>query len=87
MRNSLNKDILNIIDEFCRSSNTRKKSKDFFKDFITYFYSKIEDKIKQNKQQSIKDKYIKIRQSALQYIIVNKNIITIELCKKRNNNK
>lgn len=87
MRNSLNKDILNIIDEFCSSSNTRKKSKDFFKDFITYFYSKIEDKIKQNKQQSIKDKYIKIRQSALQYIIVNKNIITIELCKKRNNNK
>lgn len=67
-----------IIKEFVKVSSDRT-----FENFLAYFYSKIEDKIKQNKQQSIKDKYIKIRQSALQYIIVNKNIITIELCKKK----
>jgi hypothetical protein len=71
-----------IVKEFIKVSSDKT-----FENFLAYFYAKIEDKIKQTKQQSIKDKYIKIRQSALQYIIVNKNIITIELCKKRNTNK
>jgi ATP-dependent Lon protease len=71
-----------IIKQFTKDSSVRT-----FENFLAYFYAKIEDKLKQTKQQSIKDKYIKIRQSALQYIIANKNTITIEICKKRNTKK
>lgn len=53
-----------------------------FKDFAAYVYTTLEDKIKSSKQQSIKNKYIKIRQSVLQYIIANEKAITTELRKK-----
>lgn len=55
-----------------------------FKDFAAYVYSTLENKITSSKQQSIKDKYIKIRQSVLQYIIANEKAITLELRKKNN---
>lgn len=53
-----------------------------FKDFAAYVYTTLEDKIKSSKQQSVKNKYIKIRQSVLQYIIANEKAITLELRKK-----
>ena len=53
-----------------------------FKDFAAYVYKTMENKISSSKQQSIKNKYIKIRQSVLQYIIANEKAITLELRKK-----
>lgn len=53
-----------------------------FKDFAAYVYTTLENKISSSKQQSIKNKYIKIRQSVLQYIIANEKAITLELRKK-----
>lgn len=56
-----------------------------FKDFAAYVYTTLEDKIKSSKQQSIKNKYIKIRKSILNYILSNEREITLEL--RRNKNK
>jgi len=55
-----------------------------FKDFAAYVYTTLEDKIKSSKQQSIKNKYIKIRHSVLQYIIANEKSIMLSI---RNKNK
>lgn len=71
-----------MVDEFCKYSGDKKRSKDVLKHFIVYFYSTIEDKINQSKQQSIKDKYIKIRKSALQYIVANERAITSNILKR-----
>ena len=55
-----------------------------FKDFVAYVYSTLENKIASSKQQSIKNKYIKIRHSVLQYIIANEKSIMLSI---RNKNK
>jgi len=56
-----------------------------FKDFVSYFYLTIDNEINSTKQQSIKNKYIKIRQSAIRYIIANEKAITTEICKNQKN--
>ena len=72
----------NVLDIFTTKKST---SKEIFKDFVSYFYFTIDDKIKSTKQESIKNKYIKIRQSAIRYIIANEKAITSEICRNQRN--
>jgi predicted nucleotide-binding protein (sugar kinase/HSP70/actin superfamily) len=72
----------NVLDIFTTKKST---SKEIFKDFVSYFYFTIDDKINSTKQESIKNKYIKIRQSAIRYIIANEKAITSEICRNQRN--
>jgi hypothetical protein len=72
----------NVLDIFTTKKLT---SKEVFKDFVSYFYFTIDDKINSTKQESIKNKYIKIRQSAIRYIIANEKAITSEICRNQRN--
>jgi len=54
-----------------------------FEEFLEYFYSYFDSKIKTEKSQKAKDKYIKIRNSMLSYIVANKQHIMAELRNKR----
>jgi hypothetical protein len=60
----------NVLDIFTTKKST---SKEVFKDFVSYFYFTIDNKINSTNQESIKNKYIKIRQSAIRYIVANEN--------------
>ena len=57
------------------------KGKDF-KDFAVYVYATMQKEIDSKKKKQDKDKYIKIRQSVLNYIIANERAISVELNKK-----
>jgi predicted nucleotide-binding protein (sugar kinase/HSP70/actin superfamily) len=72
----------NVLDIFTTKKST---SKEIFKDFVSYFYFTIDNKINSTKQESIKNKYIKIRQSAIRYIIANEKAITSEICRNQRN--
>ena len=72
----------NVLDIFTTKKST---SKEVFKDFVSYFYFTIDDKINSTKQESIKNKYIKIRQSAIRYIVANEKAITSEICRNQRN--
>jgi len=72
----------NVLDIFTTKKLT---SKEVFKDFVSYFYFTIDNKINSTKQESIKNKYIKIRQSAIRYIIANEKAITSEICRNQRN--
>ena len=80
------KDLQLFIDTVLDIFTTKKStSKEVFKDFVSYFYFTIDDKINSTKQESIKNKYIKIRQSAIRYIIANEKAITSEICRNQRN--
>jgi len=70
----------NILDIF-----TTKKSlpKDVMNDFIKYFYFTLDNEIKLNKSELLKNKYIKIRKNGLNYIIANKEAIMANIRKKK----
>ena len=53
-----------------------------FKDFALYVYASMQKEIDSKKKKQDKDKYIKIRQSVLNYIIANERAIVTELRKK-----
>jgi hypothetical protein len=53
-----------------------------FKDFALFVHTKMQKEIDSKKKKQDKDKYIKIRQSILNYIIANEKAISIELNKK-----
>jgi predicted nucleotide-binding protein (sugar kinase/HSP70/actin superfamily) len=72
----------NVLDIFTTKKST---SKEIFKDFVSYFYFTIDNKINSTKQKSIKNKYIKIRQSAIRYIVANEKAITSEICRNQRN--
>jgi hypothetical protein len=57
------------------------KGKDF-KDFVLYVFTSMEKEINSRKKKQDKDKYIKIRQSVLNYIIANERAIVTELRKQ-----
>jgi len=59
------------------------KSFSNFNDFLKYFYFYYDKKISSEKSQKAKDKYIKIRNSMLSYIVANKQHIMAELRNKR----
>jgi hypothetical protein len=80
------KDLQLFIDNVLDIFTTRKlTSKEIFKDFVSYFYFTIDNKINSTKQESIKNKYIKIRQSAIRYIVANEKAITSEICRNQRN--
>lgn len=76
--------VSSVIDIFTTKKST---SKEVFKDFVSYFYFTVEDKINSIKQKSMKNKYIKIRQNAIRYIIANEKAITSEICRNQKNKK
>jgi predicted transcriptional regulator len=53
-----------------------------FKDFALFVNAKMKKEIDSRKKKQDKDKYIKIRQNVLNYIIANERAISIELNKK-----
>jgi hypothetical protein len=58
-----------------------------FGDFLKYFYFSFDEKIKKEKKEIIKNKYIKMRKSILQYILSNKILINNIIKKKITNKK
>lgn len=58
-----------------------RNTREIFKEFLAYVYCAMEDKIISTKQLSIKNKYIKIRKSILEYVIANEKTITSEILK------
>jgi hypothetical protein len=70
----------NILDIF-----TTKKSlpNDVMNDFIKYFYFTLDNEIKSNKSEVLKNKYIKIRKNGLYYIVANKEAIMANIRKKK----
>jgi predicted nucleotide-binding protein (sugar kinase/HSP70/actin superfamily) len=72
----------NVLDIFTTKKST---SKEIFKDFVSYVYFTIDNKINSTKKESIKNKYIKIRQSAIRYIVANEKAITSEICRNQKN--
>jgi hypothetical protein len=46
-----------------------------FNDFMKYFYFSFDEKIKNEKKKLLKNKYIKMRRSILQYILSKKVLI------------
>jgi hypothetical protein len=70
----MNIDIKNLISNFNGKN---------FKEFVAYIYMKFQKEIDLNKKKYDKNKYIKIRQNILQYIIANERLITAEI--KKNN--
>jgi len=78
------KELQSFIDSVLDSFMTKKSiPKDIFNDFIKYFYFVLDDKIKSNKSDLLKNKYIKIRKNGLNYIIANKEAIISNICKKK----
>ena len=72
----------NVLDNFTTKKIT---SKEIFKDFVSYVYFTIDNKINSTKKESIKNKYIKIRQSVIRYIVANEKAITSEICRNQKN--
>lgn len=74
-----------FLKEISKNFNSESKNpKEVFKDFVSYVYFTIDNKINSTKKESIKNKYIKIRHSVLQYIIANEKSIMLSI---RNKNK
>ena len=56
-----------------------------FKDFVSYVYFTIDNKINSTKKESVKNKYLMIRQSVIRYIVANEKAITSKICSNRRN--
>jgi hypothetical protein len=69
----MNSQIKSLIKDF--------KGKDF-KDFAAYVYMTLQKEIDSKKKKHDKNKYIKINQSILNYIVANERAIVFELNKK-----
>jgi hypothetical protein len=67
-----------VINQFIKISSTKSYEK-----FLKYLYDTIDTKINQIEDKKMKNKYIKIRESILEYVVVNKKAITLELCKRK----
>jgi hypothetical protein len=70
----------NILDIFTTKKSNRN---DVFNDFIKYFYFTLDNEIKSNKSDLLKNKYIKIRKNGLNYIVANKEAIMANISKKK----
>lgn len=66
-----------ILNDFVNKYPKNKK----FEDFLQYFYYSIEERIKLEKQLVQKNKYKKIRNIGLSYIMKNKSKILSYICK------
>ena len=72
--------INNILDIFITKKSL---PKDVINDFIAYFYFTLDNEIKSNKSELLKNKYIKIRKNGFIYIIANKEAILANIRKKK----
>jgi len=70
----------NILDIF---TTKKSLSTDVLNDFIKYFYFTLDNEIKLNKSEVLKNKYIKIRKNGLNYIVANKEAIIANIRKKK----
>lgn len=68
------------MDKYLKTLIQNFKGKDY-KDFLGYVYKTFENQIDVSKEKH-QDKYIKIRQSVLNYIIANERAIVTELRKQ-----
>ena len=69
------------MNEYLKKLISNFKGKDF-KNFVGYVYTTLQKESDAQRKKVDKDKYIKIRQSVLSYIIANEQAILIELNKK-----
>lgn len=70
------------ISDIIKSFESKYKSKSQkYRDFLAYVYSTFDKKINLCKATKLKNKYIKMRQSALEYIIVNEKDIKNKIYK------
>jgi hypothetical protein len=72
-----------LIDEYISSFINDERGISF-NDFIKYFYFGFDKRIKNEKNKSLKNKYIKMRQSILKYIVDNKRLINNQIQRKVN---
>lgn len=72
-----------LIDQYISSFINDEKGITF-NDFIKYFYFGFDKRIKNEKNKSLKNKYIKMRQSILKYIVDNKRLIINQIQRKVN---
>jgi hypothetical protein len=71
-------DIVKFVDEVISQFPKGNKN---FNDFLRYFNSALEKKIVNQKNNSSKDKYIKIRKTGLQYILAHQKEIQASINK------
>ena len=71
------------MNEYLKELIKNSKEKNI-KDFSAYVYLSLQKEIDSKKKKVDKNKYIKIRQSVLNYIFANERAITSELRKNKN---
>jgi hypothetical protein len=72
-----------LIDEYVNSF-IRDEKGITFNDFMKYFYFGFDKRINNEKSKSLKNKYIKMRQSIIKYIVDNKRLIINQIKRKIN---
>jgi hypothetical protein len=70
-----------LVDEYIEEFVKNQKGITF-NDFMKYFYSSFDAKIEDEKKKLLKNKYIKMRKSILQYIFANKIFISNRIKQK-----
>jgi hypothetical protein len=70
-----------LVDEYIEEFVKNQKGITF-NDFMKYFYSSFDVKIEDEKKKLLKNKYIKMRKSILQYIFANKIFISNRIKQK-----
>lgn len=76
----MNPQVVELIRSFETDSKTPKRK---YNDFLAYVYLTFDRQINFCKVEKLKNKYIKMRQSALGYIVTNEKAITAEICKNK----
>jgi hypothetical protein len=70
-----------LVDEYIQEFIKNEKGITF-DDFIKYFYFSFDEKIKNEKKKLLKNKYIQMRKSILQYVSCNKLFISNRIKQK-----
>jgi len=76
----MNSTITDIISSFESSSKTKNRR---YNDFLAHVYFVFDKKISLCKTDKMMNKYKKMRQSALGYIVANEKAIIAEICKNK----
>ena len=76
----MNPQIVKLIRSFETDSKTPKRK---YNDFLSHVYLTFDRQINFCKAEKLKNKYIKMRHSALGYIVTNEQAITAEICKNK----
>jgi len=76
----MNQEFLNLIDTFESSSKSKSTR---YKDFLAHVYTTFDKKMNLYKTNRLMNKYKKMRESVLRYILANEKSITAEICKNK----